>query len=198
MATAIVEKNGSVASEAVLPLHLFHTASTSSSEVVSHIRQTVGDRQVGVAPLGSGVIDKKFGRDSTKNCMFELDDFRKNLATEKVGGLGSLLLYGHKMTSTQTLTKSLLPGVPDGFLCVADLQTSGKGRGHNVWTSPPGCLMFTFVKKYPISLGSRLTFIQYLVALAVVQSIKATPGCAVQYKEKIILCVSKSPKGLLS
>jgi biotin-(acetyl-CoA carboxylase) ligase len=60
--------------------------------------------------------------------------------------------------------------LPDGAVCVADVQVSGKGacacaaasnnntltrslgcflvaragRGGNVWTSPPGCLMFSF------------------------------------------------------
>jgi biotin--protein ligase len=31
--------------------------------------------------------------------------------------------------------------IPAGAVCVADSQCSGRGRGGNVWSSPPGCLM---------------------------------------------------------
>ena len=36
----------------------------------------------------------------------------------------------------------------DGMVCVADVQVKGKGRGENVWASPMGCLMFSFLSRY--------------------------------------------------
>ena len=40
---------------------------------------------------------------------------------------------------------SLLPGL----VVLADQQTQGRGRGGNLWISPPGCAMFSLqVKEY--------------------------------------------------
>lgn len=39
-----------------------------------------------------------------------------------------------------------------------------------MWTSPPGCLMFTFVCS--VEQGRQLPFLQYLVSLALVQAVR--------------------------
>lgn len=82
---------------------------------------------------------------------------------------GRLFLYGPSVTSTQTLMRDELPPLPQGTLFVADQQTSGKGRGSNVWTSPPGCLLFSF--KCELAKPQLIPFVQYLACLALVHAI---------------------------
>eukprot|EP00940_MAST-03C_sp_MAST-3C-sp2_P000136 g136.t1 len=81
------------------------------------------------------------------------------------------------MSSTQSAVQKLLPDIPSGFCCVADTQTKGRGRGGNSWESPPGCLLFTFVSRFPVSTCRDIPFVQYLVSLAVVESIRSIEGC---------------------
>ena len=76
--------------------------------------------------------------------------------------VGATLLAFAELPSTQTLmaecvawprvcagradacARSNVNAVDDGAVCVADVQVSGRGRGGNTWSSPPGCLMFSF------------------------------------------------------
>jgi len=85
--------------------------------------------------------------------------------------LGKTFLYGSTMDSTQTFVMNALENVDDGFTCLADVQTMGKGRGGNTWTSPLGCLMCTFVTLFDD--GRTLPFVQYLVSLAILRAIKS-------------------------
>jgi biotin--protein ligase len=67
--------------------------------------------------------------------------------------------------------------LPDGFVCNATIQVAGRGRGRNSWISPPGCLQFSMVLRHPIQARhASAVFIQYLVALAVVESVCTLPG----------------------
>lgn len=45
------------------------------------------------------------------------------------------------------------------------------GRGGNVWTSPPGCLMFSLTKQLDVG-GARLPFVQYIACMAVVEAVQ--------------------------
>ncbi|KAF2724561.1 class II aaRS and biotin synthetase [Polychaeton citri CBS 116435] len=90
---------------------------------------------------------------------------------------GKYLLYGEVVTSTQTLIEkntSLLSHLPTGFTATATTQTAGRGRGTNVWVSPPGTLMFSTVLRHALALSTSapVTFIQYIAALAIVEGIK--------------------------
>ena len=51
--------------------------------------------------------------------------------------------------------------------------TNVVGRGGNSWTSPAGCLMFSFLTK--VKEGTLLPFFQYLISLALVRAIKEYP-----------------------
>lgn len=97
--------------------------------------------------------------------------------------------------------------VDAGIVVVADQQTSGRGkifcfhfywipshswrclhfsgRGGNIWESPEGCAMFSFPLIIPLSsrLGNSLSFVQHLVATAVVRAVRAMPGYEVQQKK---------------
>jgi biotin---protein ligase len=91
---------------------------------------------------------------------------------------GHFLLYGEVVTSTSTLLEknpSLLRLLPTGFTCTATTQVAGRGRGSNVWVSPPGSLMFSTVIKHPMALSQKapVVFAQYIAALAVVYAVKS-------------------------
>ncbi|KAF9942448.1 biotin holocarboxylase synthetase [Mortierella alpina] len=93
---------------------------------------------------------------------------------------GNSLLYGEVLSSTQTLLEknfTLCQRLPDGFVCNATTQVAGRGRGRNSWISAPGCLMFSLVLRHPVQARhASAVFVQYLVALAVVESVCTLPG----------------------
>lgn len=55
----------------------------------------------------------------------------------------------------------------------ATTQVAGRGRGSNVWVSPPGSLMFSTLIHHSLSVceAAPVVFIQYLAAMAVVDGI---------------------------
>ncbi|TDH73088.1 hypothetical protein CCR75_007419 [Bremia lactucae] len=90
----------------------------------------------------------------------------------KTQELGSIVLYSLTLGSTQTLLRETLkPPAPAGVLCYTNLQSSGKGRGSNAWSSPEGCLTFSFQSVFTD--GSTLPFVQYLVSLAVIKAVES-------------------------
>ncbi|KAJ3225904.1 biotin holocarboxylase synthetase [Clydaea vesicula] len=115
-----------------------------------------------------------------------LTHFNPNYYIEKLKNLqktsgkisfGTPILYGEVVGSTQTLLEKnfkLLRNLNDGFVCVGSHQIAGRGRGRNSWISQTGCLQFSFVLKHE-NAGS-VIFIQYLVGLALVESLKAMKG----------------------
>lgn len=74
------------------------------------------------------------------------------------------------------------------LLSLATEQLSGRGRGQNMWLSPPsGCLQFSLLLRPPQSFRpSSLVFIQYLFGLAVVEACRefmpGTTGESVRLK----------------
>ncbi|KAK3116297.1 biotin holocarboxylase synthetase [Teratosphaeriaceae sp. CCFEE 6253] len=89
---------------------------------------------------------------------------------------GATLLYGEVVTSTSTLldkNPTWLSHLPTGFTATATTQVAGRGRGSNVWVSPPGSLMFSTVLRHSLSLSrsAPVVFVQYLAALAIVAGI---------------------------
>ncbi|EME41921.1 hypothetical protein DOTSEDRAFT_55606 [Dothistroma septosporum NZE10] len=89
---------------------------------------------------------------------------------------GRVLIYGEVVTSTQTLLEkntTWLSHLPIGTTCTATTQISGRGRGTNVWVSPPGTLAFSTVMKHSLSnTKAPVVFVQYLAALAIVAGIQ--------------------------
>ncbi|KAI9259350.1 biotin-protein ligase [Sporodiniella umbellata] len=94
------------------------------------------------------------------------------------GLFGNTLLYAEVLTSTQTLLEKnpkFLKRLPTGTLCVASHQIAGKGRGGNGWISQLGALQFSFVLRHSVR-AAPMVFIQYMIALAMVESIRSKPG----------------------
>ena len=91
---------------------------------------------------------------------------------------GNPLIYGEVVTSTNSLLEKnthLLRRLPTGTTFTATTQLAGRGRGSNIWISPPGSLMFSTVIRHPMALmsGAPVVFVQYLAAMAVVQGVKS-------------------------
>ena len=66
----------------------------------------------------------------------------------------------------------LLSRLPTPLVSLASHQLAGRGRGSNVWLSPSGSLSFSTLLRVSLSLlpASKLVFVQYLFALAVVEA----------------------------
>ena len=114
---------------------------------------------------------------------FDASAYFASLRTRRDGRVA--LLTARELPSTQNLMQENAPGaatvsdaaaLPPGVVCVADLQVNGRGRGGNVWTSPPGCLMFSLLTTHKE--GRTLPFIQYIATMAAVESIQEAADAA--------------------
>ncbi|KAJ7253033.1 biotin-protein ligase [Mycena haematopus] len=90
-------------------------------------------------------------------------------------GIGDAMLYGEVVTSTQTMLDKnprFMSLLPTPLVSLASHQLAGRGRGANVWLSPSGCLQFSLLLRLSLSTfpASKLVFVQYLFALAVVEA----------------------------
>ncbi|CAF1012847.1 unnamed protein product, partial [Didymodactylos carnosus] len=64
-----------------------------------------------------------------------------------------------------------------GTVVISRQQSNGQGRGSNTWTSPDGCAMFTIHCNISLQslLGQRLSLLQLIAAVAIVQAIEKSP-----------------------
>ncbi|XP_061483664.1 biotin--protein ligase isoform X2 [Rhineura floridana] len=108
---------------------------------------------------------------------FSLERYKQNLQTKS---LGKVVLFVEVTSTTMNLLDGLMYKVPReiGLIAIAVQQTQGKGRGGNTWLSPVGAALSTLHIIIPLSsqLGQRIPFIQHLVSLAVVESVRSMPG----------------------
>nr|XP_056714544.1 biotin--protein ligase [Euleptes europaea] len=108
---------------------------------------------------------------------FSLEIYKQNLQTQN---LGKVVLFTEVTSTTMNLLDGLMLKVPQeiGLIAIAVQQTQGKGRGGNTWLSPVGAALSTLHITIPLSseLGRRIPFIQHLVSLAVVESVRSIPG----------------------
>eukprot|EP00960_Hanusia_phi_P020445 602775-Hanusia_phi.AAC.3 len=102
---------------------------------------------------------------------FDVNKFFSHLSTRQ---LGNTVIYNHSLASTQELMMSTLKSEAEGVVCVSDIQTSGRGRGTNSWTSPEGCLCFSF--STGVEEAKLLPFFQYVVSIAMYQAISEIGG----------------------
>ncbi|WWC87886.1 biotin-[acetyl-CoA-carboxylase] ligase [Kwoniella dendrophila CBS 6074] len=99
--------------------------------------------------------------------------------------LGDLIIYGETVTSTQTMLDRnplLLTNLTAPLAFLASFQLSGRGRGSNIWLSPPGCLQFSLLLDLPASLLNKMVFIQYIMALAVCEAVDEDGKLGVRIK----------------
>jgi biotin--protein ligase len=92
---------------------------------------------------------------------------------------GNVVLHGERVTSTQTiLDKNIVLSnyLPSGTVFIADQQISGRGRGDNAWVSSKGCLQFSMLLRHSIKHAPTPLFVQYILAVAIVDAVKNLPG----------------------
>ncbi|KAI7888897.1 biotin-protein ligase [Mucor mucedo] len=126
--------------------------------------------------------------DKSLTPVFDLSVFYKSLLDcrklEWGGGswyrLGNAMLCSEVITSTQTVLDKnyeFAQNLPSGLVCLATNQIAGRGRGRNSWVSQAGALQFSFIIRHSLKLDkSPVVFIQYLTALAIVESIRGRKG----------------------
>ncbi|ESO02413.1 hypothetical protein HELRODRAFT_65278 [Helobdella robusta] len=108
---------------------------------------------------------------------FNLDVYKKHLRSEV---LGNVVLYADVVSSTMDTLDHYLIHMPShlGLVTIASMQTSGQGRGGNVWLSPEGCALCSLHIRLPLNspLGQHVSCLQHLVALAIVLSVREKKG----------------------
>jgi len=114
---------------------------------------------------------------SGEGCSFDVDTFRYHLSSST---LARVILYADVLPTTMTILDPLIPHLPPDFsgIVIAAQQSSGVGRSGNAWLSPLGAAMFTlhFPTSLDSELGRRLSIVQHLVALAVVEAVIERSG----------------------
>lgn len=91
------------------------------------------------------------------------------------GALGRVLVHATRAPSTQDVLRARVRGLPEGAVAVAEAQTAGRGRRGADWASPAGALAFSVLLALPMAAPERLTFVQYVAALAAVEALRASP-----------------------
>ena len=124
-----------------------------------------------VLPPGAAVVVDAGSAPAAAASSFGAARFLEALATRRCG---HLVLAAAELASTQTFLQRAR-GLPHGTLCLADRQTTGKGRGGNEWSSPEGCLMFSLLHETRMD-GAKLPFMQYVISLALVKAAEALVG----------------------
>ncbi|GAA5805580.1 biotin-protein ligase [Helicostylum pulchrum] len=93
---------------------------------------------------------------------------------------GSGMLYAQVIGSTQSVLDKnfkFSQVLPSGLVCLATNQVAGRGRGRNSWVSQAGALQFSLIVRHNVNMRhAPVVFIQYIIALAVVESIRERPG----------------------
>lgn len=107
--------------------------------------------------------------DGTTACDGQLDVARVQELLE-ARWVGRVVVYAPKVPSTQDVLRRVFPGMDAGTVAVAGVQTGGRGRRGTRWVSPVGSVCMSIAVRVPGAEPERLTFVQYLAALAVVEA----------------------------
>ncbi|CEF71337.1 Biotin--protein ligase [Strongyloides ratti] len=104
---------------------------------------------------------------------FDVDGYFKHLKTKT---LGHKMIHIDTCESIIKISNSLTYSLPtyDGIVVIGNTQTYGKINGDNQWISPKGCALFSFDFNVPIDsrIGSKVTFLQHILGLSIIDSIK--------------------------
>lgn len=143
--------------------HETRMVSRSASTAHAHLHASGCWQEVPTAALQLSGASLSTTSDAITSA-FDYKGYHSALATKT---LGRYLLTSVELQSTQSLLQDNRSVLPSGTLCVADRQAGGKGRSGNIWTSPPGCLMFSLLFETKLA-GQRIPFVQYVACIAVV------------------------------
>ena len=123
--------------------------------------------------------------------------------------LGHTILYLDRASTTQETLRGIVPWCENGWVALTGNQTSGRGRRGTTWLSPAGSVAFSIALQIEAHNAQRLTFIQYIAALAVVEVMKNPEWNGMRLKLKWpndifkdgvkvggVLCEGSSRKGM--
>lgn len=89
--------------------------------------------------------------------------------------LGHTLLYCPETGSTQDILTKLFAGADAGAVALSGWQTAGRGRRGAEWQCPSGSVAMSLAVRVPREAPERLTFLQYVAALAAVDAVNGEP-----------------------
>jgi BirA family biotin operon repressor/biotin-[acetyl-CoA-carboxylase] ligase len=101
---------------------------------------------------------------------FDVERFRRLLRTRLLGRT----CHGFEVlssTNAAALARGRL-GDPEGTIVLADEQTAGRGQGHKVWISPPGCNLYVSVLLRPAIAPTQAPLLALLAAVALVDTLR--------------------------
>ncbi|KAJ1412617.1 Biotinyl protein ligase [Sesbania bispinosa] len=113
------------------------------------------------------VLHSEFDKSVMQQQSFQVSSYMNSLSTDQ---FGRLLIWSPRLNSTHDVVSRNFCELPIGTVCVADVQTKGRGRSKNVWESPLGCLMFSFTLQ--MEDGRVVPLVQYVVSLAITEAVK--------------------------
>ncbi|KAK1270273.1 hypothetical protein QJS04_geneDACA016187 [Acorus gramineus] len=102
---------------------------------------------------------------------FNFKSYLDSLSTRR---FGRFLIWSPRLPSTHDFVSQNFSELPLGAICVAEIQSKGRGRAKNVWDSPSGCLLFSYTLQ--MENGHILPLLQYVVSLAIIEAIKMVCG----------------------
>lgn len=112
-------------------------------------------------------VGKEEDYEGDNRSSFNVNSFFRNLGSETTG---NFLFVTKQCKSTQGFITKFIEHIPIGSVCVADIQSHGRGRGGNSWVASSGGLLFSF----SVSICDRknLILLQYLGSIAVVETLR--------------------------
>ena len=97
--------------------------------------------------------------------------------------IGSKICYKDEIDSTNNWAKELAQkDYPSGTVCLADMQSKGKGRRGRSWESPAGSSLYFTVMLRPDILPAQASPLTLVMGLSVAQSLKKYPGLDAKIK----------------
>uniref|UniRef100_A0A0N5B439 BPL/LPL catalytic domain-containing protein n=1 Tax=Strongyloides papillosus TaxID=174720 RepID=A0A0N5B439_STREA len=103
-------------------------------------------------------------------------DTREYFGHLKTKTLGHAMIHIDTCESVMKISSSLTNAITtyDGTIVIANTQKYGRINEGNTWISPKGCAIFSFDFNVPIqsNLGSKISFLQHILAVSIVDSIK--------------------------
>lgn len=158
---------------------MFVNGCEDAEKIVSDIVICSNDDDLGNSIDDDAMACIRYNVDDARGSTFEapryfeaLQKYRKNHSQRHTP---TVLITASTTASTQSSLQKRAGRLVHGTVFVADVQKGGRGRGGNTWESPDGCLMFSMSLKYPGD-GKTLPFVQYIVSLAIVDTIKFLVG----------------------
>lgn len=89
--------------------------------------------------------------------------------------IGKNMIYCRETDSTQDVLRGTFEGVIAGSVALTGCQRAGRGRRGTEWFSPGGSIALSIAVRVPREHPERLTFLQYVAALAAVDAVSEEP-----------------------